>query len=169
MFLDLCRYFSEENVFIEMTTQFVMNWNLPIWGLSWGHLEEGCAVHWAQNAHTDWQGKRGGTAARAWAPEGNHSDSNNTLPLISLISSFLRLKVYYSGEISSCCVCSEWNAANLGHDSTRLRSSGLQPGIRDMFFNLHLFLSPRHQDQALVSSPPGNTESKRKRELTKWQ
>lgn len=36
--------------------------------------------------------------------------------------------------------------------------------IHDVLSNLHLFLSPRHQDQALVSSPSGNTESNRKRE-----
>lgn len=40
--------------------------------------------------------KRGGIDGGAWARGGNHFDSNNTLPLISLISSFLWLKVYYS-------------------------------------------------------------------------
>lgn len=38
--------------------------------------------------------------------EGNHSDTNNTLPLISLISSFLWLKVYYLGK--SAAVVFSW-------------------------------------------------------------
>lgn len=42
--------------------------------------------------------KRGGMQ------EGNHSDTNNTLPLISLISSFLWLKVYYSGNQLLLCM-----------------------------------------------------------------
>lgn len=95
-----------------------------IWGLLWVDSEGGCVVLWAQKAHTEWQEKRGGTVAGAWAQEGNHSDSNNTLPLISLISSFLWLKVYYSGEISCCCGCSGWNAASLGHDATRSAGQG---------------------------------------------
>lgn len=65
-------------------------------------------LRWAQKAHTEWQGKkRGGTVAGTWAQERNCSDSNNTLPLISLISSFLWLKVYYSEK--SAAVVFAWN------------------------------------------------------------
>lgn len=81
--------------------------SLTIWELHLCHLEAGC-VQALGTESSEWQEKkRGGTVAGAWVQEGNHSDSNNTLPLISLISSFLWLKVYYSGK--SAAVVFSWN------------------------------------------------------------
>ena len=51
--------------------------------------------------------------------------------------------------------------------TVRIREAGdydRAKGTRGAFFNLHLFLSPRRQDQALVSSPSGKTGSKAERE-----
>lgn len=55
-------------------------------------------------------GKKGGGWVEGFlGQEGNHSDTNNTLPLISLISSLLWLKVYYSGK--SAAVVFSWKRA----------------------------------------------------------
>lgn len=84
--------------------------------------------------------------------EGNRIDTNNTLPLISLIRSLLWLKVCYSGK--SDAVVLSWKG---------IRPCWALRGIRGPFFHLHLFLSPRHPGQAPVSFPSVNTESKRER------
>lgn len=69
-------------------------------------------VHWAQKAHAEWQGKWGWKALRS--RKGNHFDTNNTLPPISLINAFLQLKVYYSGKSAAVVFLLEGSAAMLG-------------------------------------------------------
>ena len=55
-----------------------------------------------------------------------------------------------------CCNCNLWN-----HLWTSFLSHSLWPyveprtGLHNAFLYLHLFLSPHHQDQVLVSSPSG--------------
>ena len=75
------------------------------------------------------EGKKRGVGeqfAGAWAQEGNHFGSNNTVPLISLISSFLRLKVYYSGKSAAVVFALNETAPTSG-DGAHSRGRGLWP------------------------------------------
>ena len=91
-----------------------------------------CVAQRAHKAHTLWRGKKKGGGgvgeqfAGAWAQEGNHFGSNNTVPLISLISSFLRLKVYYSGKSAAVVFALNETAPTSG-DGAHSRGRGLWP------------------------------------------
>lgn len=80
-------------------------------------------------------------AAGARAQEGNHSDSNNILPLISLISSFLWLKVYYSGKSAAVVFAQDETLA--ARVRMERRTGSTKRGPRDAFpFSTYTYFCP---------------------------
>lgn len=135
---------------------------LTVSGLQWGHLEEGCMVHWAQKSHTEWQEKG------AEQSVGHERREGTTLTVIICCYWFHWLApfsgwscIIRGNQLLLCCL-------GMKHCRLQLRWLG-STGLCDGFLYLHLFLSPHHQDQALISSPSGNTERERTSALAKYR
>lgn len=60
-------------------------------------------------------------------------------------------------------LCLLWMKRRQPRVTVSIREAGDRDCRGCVFFNLHLFLSPRRQDQALLSSPSGKTGSNKKR------
>lgn len=107
-----------------------------------------CGIYFTSNCHqstgreagkhtpSSRKGIKGGAAFLE--QEGNHFDTNNTLPLISLIISFLSLKVCYSGKSAAVVFC--WIGMQVGPRRQLSTYTYFCPLVIRIRFRYHLHL-----------------------------